>query len=316
MGMSKNTTVGGASAARLAVMALLASCSAELPPPQSGGFARRQSDSDLEPVCVDLKVGSSFDTPSAPLAERMLGMQPSVSAQLLALGRNANAILGGSFPDSQGVAQSRLVASVHEDRDTIELLLLGKTDCAVSTVSPSMREAQSGLTSMLLGVELFGFVVSESSPLHNVRLEEIRDVLDGTAVDWRQISSGTGPIRLLLPSDTATCERAMRVVAPGRRLTVTAQGVDSTTAAFEAVVRDPSAIALVHLAAQPAGANVRVLSIDGTLPSVAAFARGSYPAGVPLWLVTRGVPGGAAAEIRDGVSSGELVLADQRVCVH
>ena len=315
MEMSNNTSVAGANAARLAVMALFAACSAELPPPQSGGFARHQASSDLEPACADLTVGSSFEIPAAPLTERMASIEPSVSTQLLALGRNACAILGGSFPDSQGVVVTRLVASIHEDRDTLELLLLGKTDCAVSTVPPSPRDAHSGLSSMLLGVELFGFVVSAASPLHNMRIEDLRDVLDGTVADWRQLSSGAGPIRVLLPSDAATCERAMRVVAPGRRLTAMAQGVDSTTAAFEAVGRDPNTIALVHLAAQPAGANVRVLSIDGTLPSVAAFARGAYPAGVPLWLVTRGVPGGAAAEIRDGVSSGELVLADQRVCV-
>ena len=113
----------------------------------------------------------------------------------------------------------------------------------------------------------------------------------------------------------AARDRALRVLAPGRRLTATAQGVDSAAEAVAEILRDPTTIALVHVAAIPPHAPVRVLAIDGTLPSVAAFARGGYPVGVPLWLVTRGAPGGLAAELRDKVSSGEVVLAEQRVCV-
>lgn len=315
MGTSKNTTAEVASVARFAAFALLAACSPELPPPALSAAWVGAPDFGPEAVCVDLTARMSSDYPSAPMAERSLYATPPQNSERLALGRSANAILGNTLPVALESMSTRCLSSTHEDRDAVELMLLGKADSAVATVPPSPREAGTGLASTLLGVELFGLVVHDSASVHNLRIEEARDVIDGTLVDWRQFSMDAGALRLVSSLDAAARDRALRVLAPGRSLTAAALGVDSAAEAVAEVLRDPTTIALVHVAAIPPDAPVRVLAIDGTLPSVAAFARGAYPVGVPLWLVTRGAPGGLAAELRDKVASGEVVLAEQRVCV-
>lgn len=313
--MSRNTTSGVEGVARFAALAFLAACSSELPAPIQSAEWLQASSSGPELACVDLTARTSSHVPSAPLAERSLQATLPTTTERLALGRSASAILGNTLPVALESMTTRCLSSTHEDRDAVELMLLGKADSAVATVPPSPREAGTGLASTLLGVELFGLVVHASASVHNLRIDMARDVIDGTVADWRQVSLDAGALRLVTSLDAAARDRALRVLAPGRRLTATAQGVDSAAEAVAEILRDPTVVALVHVAALPPDAPVRVLAIDGTLPSVAAFARGSYPVGVPLWLVTRGAPGGLAAELRDKVASGEVVLAEQRVCV-
>lgn len=314
MGMFENTTGEGTRRVRLAALMALAACTSEIPPPRDGSALQGADDGAVEPVCIDLYAAGAL-APAAPMAERADFGSPRIRNELLALGREACAMLGGSLPGAHDTDTEQLLWSVHEERDTIELLLLGKTDAAVAIVPPAPREMQTGITTSLLGVELLGFVVHPSSSIFNLRLDDARTLVDGSTVDWHSIRLDSGPVTLVVPRSLGAVERAMRALAPGRRLSGSALYADSTEAAVGMVARDPNAIAFVPIAELPQGAPVRVLSIDGSAPSLGAFMEGSYPAGTPLWLVTRGEPLACVESLREQLSCGGLSQQAKTLCV-
>lgn len=303
MGMYENTTPRRFRGPLAAALTTLAACTSEMPPPGDGASLRFTQDEAVEPACVDL-VAAGAMTPAAPLVERAEFLPPVVRKEWLALGREACAMLGGSLPGDADTAQ--LLWTVHEERDTIELLLLGKTDAAMSIVPPSPREREDGLLSSLLGVELFAFVVPASSSLYNLRIEDARQLADGTVVDWREVRLDAGPVKLFVPRGHGAVERAMRTLMPGRRLSGSAVWVDSTAAALEAIGLDPNAVAIVPVAELPQGADIRVLAIDGEAPGQDAFLAGRYPIGSPLWLTTRGDPTPNVSALREQFSRGDF----------
>lgn len=283
----------------------LSACTSEMPPPGDGSLLRLTQDQAVEPACVDL-VATGVITPAAPMAERAESIPPTVRSEWLALGREACAMLGGSLPNTLDTEEAQLLWSVHEERDTIELLLLGKADAALSIVPPAPREMQDGVTSSLLGVELFAFFVHPSSSIYNLRLEDARLLADGTIVDWRHVRLDAGPVSLVVSQGHGATERATRSLLPGRRLSGSAIWADSAAAAVMIAERDSNAVALLPVAAVPAGSSLRMLTLDGVEPSVMAFGEGRYPVGSPLWLVTRGEPKSCVANLRDHAARGEL----------
>lgn len=305
MGVCKNTTPRRLREPLAAALIALAACTSEMPPPGDSVSLRIAQDEAIEPACVDL-VAAGVLTPPAPLAERAEQAPPTIRSEWLVLGREACAMLGGTLPGEDGTDATRLLWSVHEERDTIELLLIGKADAALAIVQPSPRERMDGLTTSLLGVELFAFVVHPSSSLFNLRLEDARQLADGTVVDWRQVRLDAGPVTLLTPRGRGSVERATRTLMPGRRLSGSAIWADSTAAATEAVGRDPNAVAFVPVAEIPQDADVRVLTIDGAAPGRDAFLDGRYPIGAPLWLTTRGGPTQCVEALRERFARGEF----------
>lgn len=315
MGMYENTTPRRFRGPLAATLTTLAACTSEMPPPGDGASLRFTQDEAVEPACVDL-VAAGIITPAAPLAERAEFALPKVRHECLALGREACAMLGGSLPGGQDTDTMPLLWSVHEERDTIELLLLGKADAALAIVPPSPRELQDGFQSSLLGVELFAFVVHPSSSLYNLRIEDARLLADGSVVDWRQVRLDAGPVTFVVPQGRGSVERAVRTLMPGRRLSGSAVWADSTAAALETVDRDPNAVAFVPVAELPTGAPARVLTIDGMTPSRDAFVDGRYPVGAPLWLTTRSQPTPAVAAFREQYERGDFARAAATVATN
>lgn len=305
MGVNGNTTSRRLRGPLAAALTALAACTSEMPPPGDGASLRFTQDEHIEPACVDL-VAAAVITPAAPLAERAEFAPSAARAEWVALGREACAMLGGSPPGTSETDSAQLLWSVHEERDTIELLLLGKTDAAVATVPPAPHEVQDGLTTSLLGVELFAFVVHSSSSLYNLRIDDARLIADGNVVDWRLVRLDAGPVTLVVSQGRGAVERATRSLMPGRRLSGSAIWADSTAAAIERIARDPNAVAFVPLSEVTQDENVRVLTVDGAAPSRDAFTDGRYPIGAPLWLITRGGATPAIAAFRDQFANGEF----------
>ena len=107
---------------------------------------------------------------------------------------------------------------------------------------------------------------------------------------------------LTVPADPGLRARAARVFVPGDPIGSAAIDAVDDVGALELLRRDPGAVAVVRLGAVADG--VRPLSIDGVLPSLAAYRAGTYPYGTPLLAVHCGpLPDPVArwlARARDG----------------
>lgn len=263
----------------------------------------------IEVACADVGTGTA-DAPASPLDEVRIPAAPAAEPLRIAVGRGA-ARLGADvvlaeLTDDGGAGR---IASSVDDRDAVELVLVGRTDFALTTVPLSARDRAAGLQDTLLALELFALVVAESSPLHDLRADQVRRLLNGELADGRELGLPTGALRLCLPADRALRERAARALIPGDAFTAAATPVDGDRGAFDLLLREPGTVALVHVASLPRAQGLRTLAIDGARPSVDAFVRGAYRAATPLLLVTAGSPQGAARVLAAASAAGTLPLA-------
>lgn len=264
----------------------------------------------IEPFRADL-IGSS--PPATPLGERQLQAHGIVQGRHVALGRTARALGADALLATLSGGDVSVLASIVDDRDAIELLLLGRTDFAITGVPLSARDRQAGLRDTLLGVELFAVVVAGESTLHGLRAEVARRVLNGAVRDRSEIGLPPGPILLGVPAERDLRDRAARALIAGDSFAATATPIDGDRGAFDLLLREPMAIAVVHVAALAHATGIRPLELDGARPTLASFALGTYPAGIPLLLVTAGELRGIAATVVESARSGECVLAPDRI---
>lgn len=288
----------------------LAACEGELLMPPVPVAVDMPRPVGIEIACADVDAGTA-DAPASPLDEVRIPAAHAAEPLRIAVGRGAaqlgaDAVLAAGTND--GGAAGRIASSV-DDRDAVELVLIGRTDFALTTVPLSARDRAAGLQDTLLALELFALVVAESSPLHDLRADQVRRLLTGELADGRELGLPMGALRLCVPADRALRERAARALIPGDAFTAAATPVDGDRGAFDLLLREPGTVALVHVASLPRAQGLRTLAIDGARPSVDAFVRGAYRAATPLLLVTAGSPQGAARELAAASAAGTLPLA-------
>jgi phosphate transport system substrate-binding protein len=126
----------------------------------------------------------------------------------------------------------------------------------------------------------------------------LQEIYRGRVQEWggmvltvvsREDGSGTGAV-------------FERVVLGDRDVTLTAVAVPSNEAVLEYVARTPGAIGYVSTRRMGTTLDgVRVLPVEGVLPTLATVADGSYPLSRSLYLATVGEPTGAAREFAQWV---------------
>ncbi len=295
----------------LTAAALLAGCDEPLGPPRAiepndrvlGAFG-------IEPYCAEAPGGQ---LPAAPVDESQRGQVSTVQFRRAALGRTARALGGNALLAPLQGAELTITTTIVDDRDAVELLLLGKLDFAITGTLLSVRDRQFGLQETLLGVELFALVVAEGSPLRDLRADLARRLLTGAIADRRELGLPGGPVLLGVPADREVRERAAHALIIGDAFATTARLIDGDRGAFDLLLREPTAIAVVHVAALAHATGLRPLAIEGAPATLDAFVRGDYPGGIPLQVVTAGAPREVALRVIESVQNGENLLAPDRM---
>ena len=182
------------------------------------------------------------------------------------------------------------------DRDAIELLLIGKVEFAVVGSNLSDHDTSAGLQSTVLGAELWSLIVAEDCPLTSLTSQQVRLALTGQLRDWRDLGLPFGPLRVIAITDHGVCERAAGALMPGDALLESAPQVADDQDVVNQVLTAPGSLGLVRASTVEEGAKVRLLRIDGTLPTTKEFAFGRYRASSPLVVATRGPAQGAALQ--------------------
>lgn len=165
-------------------------------------------------------------------------------------------------------------------------------DLAILPVSPDqlgIRLWTSGLAYDSLVV-----VVHPDNPISNLTLMELRDVFQGRTFDWT-IFGGTAEV-IPVSRETGSVARQLfeERVMNGRSVTQNAVLKSSALDVANYVAATPGAIGYVPIS--QAGANVKVISLEGVTPGPATAARGEYVLSSPLYLIARTEPQGDVRE--------------------
>ncbi|MFN3243188.1 MAG: substrate-binding domain-containing protein [Planctomycetota bacterium] len=245
---------------------------------------------------------------AAPMVETgsaQRALVPESESMVVVVGRNAQESFDDAFEGAyQQTLEGRKVRHVDcTDREAVELLMIGRADFGLIGGTLSQREIHAGLRQTQIGVELFALTVSPTSPVRSLTPDQIRQIFTGQVNDWQQLGFEANPIVAVVPTDRSLLDRAAKVLIPGDKFASTCVRVASERHVADQILQHRGAIGLVRLTDGPREPGQKLVDINWTPPCAAAFGYGTYPYGVPLQLVTSGMPDRVALEFFDFATS-------------
>jgi len=151
-------------------------------------------------------------------------------------------------------------------------------------------------------------IVHPELPLAEVGLSQLREIFLGRL----QTRDGVAFVVVSRQSGSGTRAAFERIALGGESATLNAVVVPTSESMLEFVANTPGAIG--YVSTERLDDSVRMLAIDGVLPTDETIAEGRYPLWRPLYLASQGEPTGEAREfaqwlLRGGISddSGEAV---------
>jgi phosphate transport system substrate-binding protein len=241
---------------------------------------------------------SAPPAPMAESAEASRSLQPRIEELMVAVGRNAQASfdkkMRGAFEST--LTNQTLQHIQSSDPEVIELLISGRADFGLMGGSLSQREIQTGLRQTQIGVELFALSISPLSSVRSLSHSQVRQIFTGQVTDWQELGFDKGAIVPVVPSDRTMAQRAEHTLIPGDSFASTCLRVDSERDVADKIQQHAGAIGIVRITARTNEQDQKLIQIDWTRPTPEAFGYGTYPFGIPLQIVTSGVPGRRAQD--------------------
>jgi phosphate transport system substrate-binding protein len=203
----------------------------------------------------------------------------------------------------------------------------GDLDLAASTLFPPETETETpapGTAPVVrtpIGIDGLALIVHASNPIDALTLVQLRDIFSGSVLDWQALGSDAGEILLISREDGSGARvRFEERVMDGARVALTAVVMPTSASVVEFVGKNPHAIGYVSRAevaelideeegiddttTEPGApaANlppVKVLSVEGLLPTIATLRSQQYALTQPLYLVSAGPPTGVVRDFLD-----------------
>jgi phosphate transport system substrate-binding protein len=160
-------------------------------------------------------------------------------------------------------------------------LQTGAADIGLS--SRRIRESESvtmrGLTEQVVALDGIAVIVHPTNPVRALTLGQLAGILSGDIADWSAVGGAPGPIGLRLPDErSALPETIQTLVMGGRRLTATAERVESSQELAARVAAEPGSMGLVSLAYIDQARALDIRNCSGSVaPTAFAVKAGDYP---------------------------------------
>lgn len=148
-------------------------------------------------------------------------------------------------------------------------------------------ESERALRFVPVAWDALVLVVFPKNPVASLSLVQLRDVLAGRITDWRELGGKPGLINLYTvaaPYDGVEYSLKRLVFGSPRSQFAAKRWYLNTERLEEAVSIDPAGLGVSLYADVVDNPGVKMLAIEGTAPSPAAVADGSYVLATPLYL--------------------------------
>lgn len=171
----------------------------------------------------------------------------------------------------------------------IEAAQNGTADIGMSSRDLKEEEKVAGITVHKIAMDVLAVIVHPSNPVDQLSHQQLKAIYTGTITNWSQLGVGEGfhhPIEVVVREITSGTRGAFDDIAlEGAKPIDTAITQVTAGEVHTYVAEHPYAIGYVgfgHLG----GSDVKVLAIDGVIPSPQAAIDGSYKLKRPLLLLT------------------------------
>jgi phosphate transport system substrate-binding protein len=211
-----------------------------------------------------------------------------------------------------------------------ELLLADQVDLAASSllpatpVTPTLTATPSPLVRIPIGIDGLAIVVHPSNPISNVTVLQLRELYSGRLLAWSELGANAGEVVLVSREDGSGSRQLFEERVMGdEHVSLTAVVMPTSADVVAYVAQNPQAVGYVSRAyvltwldeSQPATSeaqsntsarstpSVRVVRLEGQLPTRENLQTQRYFLTQPLFLLSRGEPQGWSHQFVDFVLS-------------
>jgi phosphate transport system substrate-binding protein len=209
----------------------------------------------------------------------------------------------------------------------------GQVDIGASTLlttpTATLADPRSGATTAPqdelvrtpIGVDGIAVILHPANPIDALTLLELHDLYTGRIIDWVALGGAEENVLLVSREDGSGSRVLFEERTVGEEpVSLTSIVMPTSAAVVDYVAQHPGAIGYVtrayvaglleddgELAAPP----VKVIAVDGELPTLAVLADQAYALPQPLYLVTQSTPAGVVRQFLDFVLSpaGQEIVA-------
>ena len=180
-----------------------------------------------------------------------------------------------------------------------------------------------------IGLDGLAVIVHPSNSVKGLSLVQLRDLFSGRVIDWQALGSDVGEV-LLVSREDGSGSRVLfeKRVMGDDRVSLTAVVMPTSEDVVEYVAKNPQAIGYVSRSevvewlprgetdvaapaadvtptptATPGGPVVKVVSVEGLLPTTDNLRSQKYALTLPLYLISNGSPSGRVRQFIDFVLS-------------
>lgn len=175
----------------------------------------------------------------------------------------------------------------------LEALRAGEVDLALASRLP--EDLPSEWQATAIARDGMAVIVHPDNPVDGLGLLQLQDLFSGRVYEWKAVGQtrAGGEVQIVSREEGSGTRSAFEaLVLDERPVTPLAVVAPSSRAVVDYVAKDPNAIGYVSMAY--ATSSVKVLRIEGQLPTTQAVGEGSYPLTRELWVVSAKPPSGAA----------------------
>jgi phosphate transport system substrate-binding protein len=144
-----------------------------------------------------------------------------------------------------------------------------------------------------------GVIVNSGNPVKGLTKKQVEQIFTGDVTDWSAVGGSAGKISIYTRNTSSGTYSDFKELAMKKRdYAGSSQKMAGNEQIAAEVGKNPNGIGYVGLAYTKAG-GVKVMAIDGVLPSVQSVHAKTYPYARPTFYYTNGEPSGLAKEFLD-----------------
>ncbi|MGC9358147.1 MAG: phosphate ABC transporter substrate-binding protein, partial [Anaerolineae bacterium] len=258
--------------------------------PVGGSMETEEPAEDTEELAGEISVaGSTTVQPLAQLfAEAFMEQNPNVSIDIQGGGSSVGVKSAGQDVTDIGMASREIKDSELEEYPDLKIYVIARDGIAIAT-HPDV-------------------------PVDNLTLDQVRDIFAGDITNWNEVGGPDKPIIVVSREEGSGTRAAFEEMVMGDEappIVDTAILQPSNGAVRTTVSTTPDSVGFLSFGYLDE--SVKPVSIEGTAPTPANAADGSYPVVRPLNMMTNGEPGALVKAWLDFIMSeeGQQIVADE-----
>ena len=223
----------------------------------------------------------------------------SVEGVIVMAGSTAMENLSGALTEGFMAAYPNISVTVEFTGSSagIESVLAGRADIGNSSRRLRQEELNAGAVEHVAAIDGIAVITHPSNAVEGLTMEQLRDIYAGRIRNWQEAGGADEAIVVVGREAGSGTRSVFEEILDREDICVYANEMDSSGAVMARVTATPGAIGYVSI--DIPDDTVRILALDGRLPTREEIQDGGYRLSRPLIMVTDGAVSQQSAAVRE-----------------